>query len=70
MMSALSSVAFGIWRYPLSVSMVSCRHDFTLVHKAAISFAAVPHGSASVMVWPLGYGDFYAVRSPTKVSAT
>src|ERR1035438_3060916 len=46
MMSALSSVAFGIWRYPLSVSMVSCRHDFTLVHKAAISFAAVPRGSS------------------------
>src|ERR1039458_814304 len=70
MMSSFSSVALAIWRYPLRASMVSCRHDFMFAHKADISFAAVPRGSASVMVWPLGYGDLYAVRSPTNVSAT
>src|ERR1035438_10112571 len=45
--SPFSSSALAMCFYPLSVSMVSCRHDFTLVHKAAISFAAVPRGSAS-----------------------
>src|ERR1039458_5958101 len=57
MSSRSSAVALAIRRDPLHVSMVSCRHDFTLVHKAAISFAAVPRGSASVMVWPSRYGD-------------
>src|ERR1035437_1048778 len=50
MMSAFSSVALAIRHYPLRVSMVSCRHDFTLLHKADISLAAAPLGAASVMV--------------------
>src|ERR1039458_718837 len=54
MMSALSSVALAIWCYPLRASIISCRHDFTLFHRAGISLAAAPLGAASVMVCPLG----------------